>query len=186
MSKKLYIGVDPSITSPGVSCVDEDGNIVWMKFFASKPKWEGYVDKLIYGVTYPIYSNDTERFHKIGSIILEMILTEIKKGHDVKVCLEGYSYGSTASRLFQIAENGGHFKFLCWQNNIDITVSPPTVIKKFATGKGNANKELMYSSFVEKYGIQLHTIFGLKTNKAISPISDIADAVFMADYIRCL
>lgn len=184
MSKTVYIGVDLSITSPGISCLDSDGEILWMNFFASKPKWEGKLDNLITGIPYPEYTCDSERHHKIGSIIVDLIEKEQLNGNQVKVCLEGYSYGSTASRLFQIAENGGHFKFLCWQKNIDVLIVAPSAIKKFGTGRGNANKELVYQSFVAKYGIKLHQIFGLKTDKAISPISDIADSVFMAAYRR--
>lgn len=182
--KKSFIGVDLSLTSPGVACLNEDGSIKWLRFFAHKPKHEGQIHELIYGETYPIYSCESERYDKIGNTILGMIADEIDQGNDVKVALEGYSFGSTGSRLFQIAENGGHFKYLCWRSGVEVQVVAPTTVKKLATGKGNCQKELVYQAFVDKYQLNLHDIFGLKTAKAVSPISDIADATFMAEWAR--
>lgn len=182
--KKVYIGVDLSLTSPGIACLNEDGSIKWMRYFASKAKWEGKIHELLFGLTYPVYSCDSERYDKIGQTILSLITDEVNDGNEVKIALEGYSFGSTGSRLFQIAENGGHFKYLLWEAGIPLEIVAPTTVKKLATGKGNANKELVYKGFVDKYGIELHTIFGLKTDKAVSPISDIADAVWMAEWRR--
>ena len=162
---KVFIGVDLSITSPGVSCLNPDGTIRWMKFFASKPKWEGWIDSKIMGIPYPIYGSDQERFHKIGSSIISLIEEEISNGNSAEVALEGYSYGSTASRLFQIAENGGHFKYLMWSKNIPFEIVAPTTVKKLATGKGNSQKQLVYDAFVEKYQINLHDIFDISQLK---------------------
>ena len=59
---------------------------------------------------------------------------------------------------------------------------PSAAIKKFATGKGNANKELMYDAFVD----ELLTPKDLKeqltprAKKVISPINDIVDSYFIA------
>ena len=179
---KVYIGIDLSMTSPGISCLNEDGTIKWMRFFAQKPKYEGNVTDTLFGITYPSYECDEERFFKISMIIIDLIQREIALGFKVKICMEGYSYGSSSSRLFQIAENGGMMKHQMWTRKMDYIIAAPSAIKKHATGKGNANKELVYEAFIDKYGIELHSIFGLKTKKAISPISDIADSVFMASY----
>ena len=59
---------------------------------------------------------------------------------------------------------------------------PPTVIKKFATGKGNANKEQMYEAFVDELltPTDLKERLTPKAKKVINPISDIVDSYFIA------
>ena len=61
----------------------------------------------------------------------------------------------------------------------DYTLLAPSVIKKFATDKGNANKELMLGAFQEDTGVNL----GLLLDSSVkSPITDIADAYFICKY----
>jgi Holliday junction resolvasome RuvABC endonuclease subunit len=56
---------------------------------------------------------------------------------------------------------------------------PPTQIKKFATGKGNANKELMQDSFVKETGVDMKKLLTM-TEKQWNPSSDIIDAYYIA------
>ena len=56
---------------------------------------------------------------------------------------------------------------------------PPTVIKKYATTKGNANKEKMYDAFVEETNRKLLDEFKIKLN---NPITDIVDSYYIAKY----
>jgi len=53
----------------------------------------------------------------------------------------------------------------------------PSVVKKGATGKGNADKDMMYNAFVSETNIDLKSIF--ETEKVGNPISDIADSYFI-------
>ena len=93
--------------------------------------------------------------------------------------IEDYSYGSTG-RVFHIAENLGLLKYkLKMECDWDYTLLPPSVIKKFATDKGNANKELMLESFEKDTGVNLEVLFDTKSK---SPISDVADAYFICKY----
>ena len=57
----------------------------------------------------------------------------------------------------------------------------PTTIKKFATGKGNANKEKLYDAFVEETGIDIRKTLDI-SNKSWNPVSDIVDAYYIAKY----
>ena len=51
------------------------------------------------------------------------------------------------------------------------------VLLKSATGKGNADKDMMYNAFVKETNIDLKSIF--ETEKVGNPISDIADSYFI-------
>ena len=53
----------------------------------------------------------------------------------------------TGLAVRSIAENTGLLKHKLYKIKVPTKPVPPTVIKKYATGKGNANKELMYEAF---------------------------------------
>ena len=63
-----------------------------------------------------------------------------------------------------------------------VSVFAPSEIKKFATGKGNANKMLMYEAFLEETGDDLALLFGIDTYNGESPVSDIVDSYYIAKY----
>ena len=52
-----------------------------------------------------------------------------------------------------------------------------SVVKKGATGKGNADKDMMYEAFVKETKIDLKKLFD--TEKVGNPISDIVDSYFI-------
>ena len=78
----------------------------------------------------------------------------------------------------------GILKHKMYKIEQSFTTVPPTVIKKFATGKGNANKELMYDAFVaeEFTPINLKETLTPRAEKIKNPVSDIVDSYFIAKY----
>ena len=96
-----------------------------------------------------------------------------------RVAIEGYAFGAVG-RVFQIAENCGLLKYKLWKQGIPYSVPAPTEIKKFATGKGNANKDMMLDSFKEETGVDIRV--KLDIIKGYNPISDIVDAYFIAKF----
>jgi hypothetical protein len=64
------------------------------------------------------------------------------------------------------------------------TSVPPTVIKKYATDKGNANKELMYDAFSKQSvaPVELQKTLRPKSNKLTNPTTDIVDAYWICKY----
>ena len=54
----------------------------------------------------------------------------------------------------------------------------PSVVKKGATGKGNADKDMMYEAFLKETKIDLKKI--LDTEKCGNPLSDIVDSYYIA------
>lgn len=96
-----------------------------------------------------------------------------------RVAIEGYAFGAVG-RVFQIAENAGLLKYKLWKEGIEYTVPAPTEIKKFATGKGNANKDMMLEAFNEETGVDIRA--KLDIIKGYNPISDIVDAYYIAKF----
>ncbi|MGA0152576.1 MAG: hypothetical protein ACO3LG_02925, partial [Ilumatobacteraceae bacterium] len=84
---------------------------------------------------------------------------------------------------FHIAENCGLLKYLLWKEGYKYTTAAPTVIKKYATGKGNADKQKMYEAFYENTQLDLISIFS-KTGRLTSPVTDIVDAYYLTCYMH--
>jgi Holliday junction resolvasome RuvABC endonuclease subunit len=98
-------------------------------------------------------------------------------GSDV-IFIEGYSYGSKGQAIFQIAENGGILKYRLNEQKLDYGIIVPSVVKKLATGKGNADKEKMYQAFKEETKKDLMKIFDMQTLN--NPVTDIIDSYYIA------
>ena len=172
MDKKEYtttkVGIDYSLTSPAVYV---DGKYYYL---TNKKKWLGAMSEDIIGYEHKEYKTPIHRFKQISNFVLD-IISDYKSP---KCYIEGYAYGAKGQGLFQIAENGGILKYRLEEQNIPYEIVVPSVVKKGATGKGNADKDMMYEAFVKETGIDLKKIFD--TTKVGNPISDIADSYFIA------
>jgi len=78
-------------------------------------------------------------------------------------------------------------KYFLYKNSLPFTLISPGTIKKFFHGKGNATKDLMYDAFVEKTGVDLYKLLGIRRGKKVeSPINDIVDSYALALYGRSM
>lgn len=115
----------------------------------------------------------TVSFISLTNKLLELIKTEYANAGfpEIYVVIEGISYGSTikTSSVFDLAGLNYMIRSVMMNFTDKVIIAPPSHVKKFATGVGNANKELMITTF-----------------KAIHPelnipkIDDVADAFFMS------
>ena len=133
--------------------------------------------KNITGHYYEPSSNQMERYIHIGTWAYELV-----KSCDA-VILEDYSMGSRG-KVFNIAENTAILKYLLHINNVPLQTLPPTKVKKFATGKGNADKNLMYEYLIKDTGMDLKALFGCKGKNIVSPISDIVDSFYLLKFLE--
>jgi crossover junction endodeoxyribonuclease RuvC len=69
------------------------------------------------------------------------------------ILVEGYSFGSRNSQAHAAGELGGIVRMMLWENQYAYVDVPPTCLKKFATGKGNAAKGDVMSSISARTGI---------------------------------
>jgi len=181
MKKKYeYVaGIDYSLTSPAI-CIAEIINscVVFenCKFhYLKQNKSQGSFDN-IFAYEYPEYTDDIERFTKLANWTIDCI-----RWHDGRashVYLEDYAYAATG-RVFNIGENTGILKQHLRTNGFHYTTIPPTVIKKEASGKGNANKELMYETFLAETHVDLQSRLTPNSTKIVNPVSDIVDSYYI-------
>ena len=109
------------------------------------------------------------------------IVKEWTKDNPEQICIvmEGISYGSSnrTKSIFDLA--GLNYlirdKFI-ERPDIIFTIATPSNIKKFASGNGNCNKDIIVNLFK-----QTHTKFDI-----VPKIDDISDAWFMSNYAKQL
>ena len=170
-TEKTIIGIDYSLTSPAISI---DNGALMFFYLTGKKKWAMTMNDTIVGELHKEYKTDIERFKNISDFAIKVI----QSTYNPHVYIEGYSFGSKGRGVFQIAENCGILKYRLEELNIPYSVIVPSVVKKFATGKGNADKDKMYEAFVKDLKIDLKKIFD--TEKVGNPLSDIVDSYYIA------
>lgn len=73
------------------------------------------------------------------------------------IIIEGYSFGQQHSQAHSAGELGGQVRVALFERGIPFVVVPPTVLKKFITGKGNAAKVEVSSTISARTGIVFST-----------------------------
>lgn len=177
MSNKIKVGIDFSMSSPGI-CIQYPDRYE-LHYLTSKKKFEGYIAGGTYGHAYPEYTSNEERFYKISLWVLDVLkecdpqLTEIN--------IEGYAFAASGV-ITLIAEATGCTKQALYHKGYKFNLIAPTSVKKHFTGLGRADKDVMYQHFVEKTGFKLNGIFKSKSDKVGSPVSDMVDAYALSLY----
>lgn len=182
----ILVGIDYSMTSPAL-CIKDGGNFIYYNVNKLK-KLEGWTysqDNHSFKIGYidKDFKNPIDRYSHLSKMFIDFI-QDYTKGREYKAIMEGYSFGSKSGLAYNIAENAFCLK-LRLHNDPNCEFLPdsiaPTMIKKFATGKGNAKKDQMFESYFEDTKIDLPTI--LEKNVDSSPVSDIVDAYWVVSYL---
>ena len=116
-----------------------------------------------------------------NNFLAKCFIELIQKNKCTSVAIEDYSMGSRG-KIFHIAENTAILKYNLYLLKIPYATIPPTVIKKFAI-KGNADKELMYQTFLKEEKVKLKEKLNYTASKVGSPISDIVDSYYITKYL---
>lgn len=173
-----FAGVDYSLSSPAICVhIGEEwsyDNCTFYYYVKQKKLLQGEKGQYVATMYPDNWTTDQERYDMLGSWSLEKVLDADFVG------IEGYAFGAVG-RVFQIAENAGLFKHKLYEQERKFGVFAPTVIKKFASGKGNANKEKMIEAFEEEVSIDIREKCGI-INKSWNPITDIVDAYYICKY----
>lgn len=177
----VIAGIDYSMTSPSICVYNGDlgkfnFNQCRFYFLTDRKKFSTSFLHNIKGEEFAFYSGDYMRFDTISDWAMKYL-----RGVD-RVCIEGYAFGAKG-KVFHIAENTGILKYKIFQAQIPLEVASPSTVKKLATGKGNATKDDMHSSFYRETGTDL--IFALTPGKTecTSPVSDIVDSFYVCKYL---
>lgn len=173
------LGIDYSLSCPALCFLDPDRGPQWWVHY----KLHGKPYKPIPRITWTPSTTVGEipRYIELAQWVLQ-IVDQQRPSH---IILEDYAFGASG-RLTQLSENAGTLKVKLFETfpTIPVHVVAPTSMKKFATGKGNATKDIIWEAFVATFpeGKDWHTHCHPKAKKIGSPAGDIADAYFLAQY----
>ncbi len=133
----IIIGIDPSLTSTGIVSVNEFGIILTSEAVKSK----------LFGV---------KRLSDIKEQMIPKVRYDADEGEETMVFIEGYSYGSLNNREI-LGELGGMIRLMLFEQEIPFIDVAPTSLKKFVTGKGNADKIAMALGIQKTWGKDFET-----------------------------
>ena len=128
---------------------------------------------------YPEWNTEEER-HDLLSNWAMNIIQECNE-----IYLEGYAFATVGkSHVRSVAENTGLLKHKMHKVKQTFSLVPPTVVKKYATGKGNANKEVMYEAFSAELVTpsDLKSQLTPKSKNLRNPVTDIVDSYWLCKY----
>lgn len=195
----VFIGIDPSINSTGMAIRTDTG---FCRFFIIKGDKLTKKEKNAQLNNYEIFeyclyqkenvkdtNNAHERelakAHNLSTIadtiynIIEELLQQFRKTStidSVTICMEGISYGSIHSAaVMDLAGLNYLIRDRLHHHTVvgTLLVTPPAEVKRFYTGSGNANKQLMISTFKGSF-----------PDFDLPKIDDVCDSEGMAKYAR--
>ena len=195
----VFIGIDPSINSTGMTIRTDTG---FCRFFIIKGDKLTKKEKNAQLNNYEIFeyclyqkenvkdtNNAHERelakAHNLSTIadtiynIIEELLRQFRKTStidSVTICMEGISYGSIHSAaVMDLAGLNYLIRDRLHHHTVvgTLHVTPPAEVKRFYTGSGNANKQLMISTFKGSF-----------PDFDLPKLDDICDSEAMAKYAR--
>lgn len=193
----VFIGIDPSINSTGMTIRTDTG---FCRFFIIKGDKLTKKEKNAQLDNYEIFeyclyqkenvkdtNNAHERelakSHNLSTIadtiynIIEELLNQLRKNgtiDSVTICMEGISYGSIHSAaVMDLAGLNYLIRDRLHHHTVvgTLLVTPPAEVKRFYTGSGNANKQLMISTFKGSF-----------PDFDLPKIDDVCDSEGMAKY----
>jgi len=187
MMKKLA-GIDYSLTSPAICVWKEKNdnrqfnfNMCTIHYLETPQRLGRAAPHEILNLCaheYPEWETEEQRHDLLSDWAMSII-------SGCQVFIEGYAFATSGkSYVRSVAENSGLLKHKMYKANQTFTSIPPTVIKKYATGKGNANKDLMYDAFSKECvaPVGLQKTLRPKSNKLSNPTTDIVDSYWICKY----
>lgn len=171
------IGIDYSYTSPSICILGDDFQSSLFYFANSNKKvcvkarnYEGFLIE-------KDWVDNVDRYERLALWAVEKIQQHWEP--DSKIILEGYAFGARGGMLFNIAENAGLLKYHLKRSfGRHPEIISPTAVKKHWTGKGNANKEAMVQTLLDKEGVDV--VSWMQMNKLASPAHDVVDSYAIA------
>jgi crossover junction endodeoxyribonuclease RuvC len=141
--KNYAIGIDQSYSGFGITIMDvKTGGFATTVF-----KAEGTgIERL------------NHVYDRLGEIIDRHVTFDVKS--QITVAMEGYAFGSQMANM--AGELGAIVKWFCWQEFESYAgrypyIIPPTVLKKYVTGKGTGvQKNQMLLHVFKKWGIEFN------------------------------
>lgn len=134
---EVVVGIDASLTGTGLVALAQSGEMIDNQVV--KPKNVRGVERLIY------VENQVAGF--------------LRTYHPTLICLEGYAFAANSQAAYQIGELGGvirrRIRILKETDDLyNLQIVAPAQLKKFVTGKGNTQKNVVLLSIYRRWNIE--------------------------------
>lgn len=188
MDDIVIVGIDPSINGTGCYKLTFSSNLSFKEsdYLSFTTVKKNSNSKII------SYNKDKDfRNYLDKDTFMVDTIVDFCKGATY-IALEDYAFGANGNN-FDIGQFVGLLKYRLYHEGHKLRLYPPTVVKKFATGKGLADKVLMDDSYSLKGGqstyFQNNTLILDRIdlnflNAYKSPKTDIIDAYFIAKLLE--
>jgi len=133
----IFMGIDPSLTGTGIAILDS-----------------GLENKSYLAEHYLIKTKSSDEIEARYDQIMKKI-SSLTDGKDIQyIYIEGLSFGSKGAAVTELA--GLHYiiRYYLYKMGISFKEIPPTTLKKYITGSGKAQKNLMLLNIYKKWGIE--------------------------------
>jgi len=141
MPKRAWLmAIDASVTGTAIVVLGED-MMLRQEFITKASDWEKTIEGRV------------ERFMSIVTPIQALA----RKWWPERLLIEDYAFNAKGSSGITLGEFGGILRREIIGYFDSSAEVPPSVIKKFATGKGNAGKPAVISALTLRYGLRFDT-----------------------------
>jgi len=180
MTHRNVLGIDYSMSCPALCLTNGTTHRWWVNYrLTGKPY--GELPNITW--TPSTTEGDVPRYIELAAWVLAVVTATQPSA----IVLEDYAFGAQG-RLTQLSENAGTLKVMLHKHhqNIPFHIVAPTTMKKFATGRGIATKDDIWAAFIQRepHAEPWAKLCHPKALRIGSPVADIADAYFLAQYGR--
>ena len=127
------IGLDLSLTAPGWYFCDVCGSAANAQCGTWQPQGRG-LDRMDW--------------------ICRKVLRLIPEHDDARVIIEGFAFGAKGQAIYEIAGLGYIVRLALRYRGVPVLEVAPAQLKKYATGKGNATKEIIIREVFRRWGFE--------------------------------
>ena len=163
----LVLGIDQSYKSTGIVLLEDETIVDVLTFAANTIKIEKKVEVEI---------DRFDQADEIANFIGDYLLKHLPEA----IGVEGLAHGGLGSMTRDLA--GLQFTIINHLRTLNfrrLELVPPTSVKKFATGKGNSKKELLYEHLPDSTKL----LFDEKGFKKSKGRYDVTDAYWIARFL---
>jgi len=164
----IFMGIDQSLTGTGLTIYNGEWHYHIIETSKTKDTKSPSID-----------------YTKRLKIITQEILKYIKEYKVTHAAIEGMAFGSRGRVVFDLGGLSHLIRSMLIDQDIKFIVIPPTTLKKYWTGKGNANKEKMIQTTIDKgYNISITKNYGTKKNPNILFDDNVVDSHALCCFLK--
>lgn len=176
----IIVGLDLSMNGSGLVKLTLDDNLEVIK-----AECEAFcsVKKHSSDIVHLFKKKDYDNRQSINIWMRDKILKFVKDAD--YAAIEDYAFGAKGA-VFDIGEFVGYIKMNLFEKKIPFRLYDPNSIKKYGTGKGNADKITMYDKFMDynETKIDIKAMPVPNKGSGVTPTSDVVDAFWIAKLLQ--